>query len=274
MSARRIATATTVAALLVFAALGVTGCWGKKSTQSATTPQVTPPPAVATATPEPTATTVPTTTPTPAIATPALGTAERTALLDAARKKFGTSSSFYVYQLFTEGGNAIGDIEPVNGSSKRAFVAWSNGPKKWAVVWTTPYGSSAASKAGADSALPAFSEALLGKMAWALSRPPVTSEKSMRASLTVAAKKAGEKTMEGVGAPYQTEGLKVAQDSKGTWWGVVTVQPSTDSAGQTFEPLNMWAKFTDGAWKIDVLDPEPPAPSSFFPKAIIAKLGL
>lgn len=268
MSSRHIAVAAV--AVLVVASLGISGC-ARKAPLAANTQPVTVPVATATPTPEPSATPTP-----PAVAgvtSPVSGSTERTALLDAVRKKFGTTAQYYVYQLFAEGNTAIGDVNKVTGDGNRTFVAWAKNGSTWSVVWSAPYGSSKANKAGAVAALPTFSSGLLGKIAWQLATPPVTSEKSMLASLNLNSKKWAAVTMDGQGAPYKVTSVKVAKDANGTWWGVVIVQPSPN-AGNQFEALTYWAKFSNGAWSGQVQDPEPPAPSTYFPASVLSKLGL
>jgi hypothetical protein len=208
------------------------------------------------------------------VTTPVAGSGERTALLNAVRKKLGTTSQLYVYQLYVLGDTAIADVEPVSGDGQRSFVALANGPK-WTAVWAAPFGSSKANKASATAALPAFSSDLIDKVGWTVAKPPVTSEASMRASLSVNAKKWVENDIgSGQGQPYKITTLKVAKDSKGVWWGVITIQPGVDASGQPFEPYRYWAKFSDGAWSEQFLGTEPPAPSSYFPASVISKLGL
>lgn len=267
MSVRRLAVAGF--AVLVVASLGTFGC-ARKAPLASTTPQT---PVETTSAPTPEPSTAPTPAVVPGITSPVAGSAERTALLDAVRKKFSTTSQYYVYQLFIDGNTAIGDVNKVTGSGNRTFVAWTKNGSTWAVVWTTPYGSSKANKAGATAALPTFSSELLGKIAWTLAKPPVTSDKAMLASLTLNSKAWAKTEMAGQGSPYKVTSVKVAKDGNGVWWGVAVVQPSPDATNQ-FEALTYWAKFSGGAWKGQVQDPEPPAPSTFFPSSVISKLGL
>ena len=267
MSSRRLALAAV--AVLVVASLGISGC-AKKAPLASSTQPVTAPTAIATPTPEPIATPAPVVV---GVTSPVAGSAEREALLEAVRTKFGTTSQYYVYQLFAEGNTAVGDVNKVTGDRNRTFVAWAKNVSTWTVVWSAPYGSSKANKAAAAAALPTFSSELLGKIAWQLAKPPVTSEKSMLASLNLNSKKWAAVTMNGQGAPYKVTSIKVAKDAKGTWWGVAIVQPSPN-AGNQFEALTYWAKFSNGAWSGQVQDPEPPAPSTYFPVSVLSKLGL
>jgi hypothetical protein len=92
-------------------------------------------------------------------------------------------------------------------------------------------------------------------------------------SLAAAAKKWSKTTMSGAGQPYKVTLNKVARDTNNAWWGHIVTQPTAD-ANSDFEPLNYWAKYTGGAWKGSLQDPEPPAASTYFPASVIPKLGL
>ena len=96
----------------------------------------------------------------------------------------------------------------------------------------------------------------------------------MKTSLTSVAKSWSKSAMDGKGSPYKVTLVRVAKDSKtGTWWGHVVVQPTGD-ANNSYEPLDFWAKYSGGAWAGNVQDPEPPAPSTYFPKSVISQLDL
>ncbi len=205
------------------------------------------------------------------IMTPSTGSAQRKALLDAARTRFSTTSEYKVYQLYVLGDTAVGEISSVD-SGKRSFVAWADGPK-WAVVWTASPGSAAANAKGASAALPSFSAKLIDKIDWVPPGPTAAQIAAKQASLATAAKKWSKTTMNSMGEPYKVTLNKVAIDTKGVWWGHVVTQPTNDSKG-SYEPLNYWAKYVGGAWQGAMQDPEPPAASSYFPAAVISKLGL
>jgi hypothetical protein len=207
------------------------------------------------------------------VTAPANGTAERKALLDAARTHFSTTSEFYVHQLYVQGSTAIGEISQVTGGDgKRTFVAWGDGPN-WAVVWTAPAGSSKATSTSAANALPTFSAKLLDKITWKSSGPTAAEIAAKQATLATAAKTWSKSTMKGSGQPYKITVNKVAIDANGVWWGHVVTQPTTD-ARSAYEPLNFWAKYSSGAWKGSLQDPEPPPASSYFPASVIPKLAL
>lgn len=202
------------------------------------------------------------------VSTPAAGTAVRTALMDAARTRLSTTSQFVVNQLYVQGDAAIGDIETVSGG-KRYFVAW-RGPE-WVAVWSEPFGSSGASLAAATTALPTFSSALLDKVDWKFAKP--ASAAQLKASLAKSAQGWADSMMGGVGKPYKVETAKVAKDSKGNWWGLAVVQPSP-SEGNSYEALVFWCRYENGAWSGQAQDPEPPAPSTYFPSEVVGVLGL
>lgn len=214
-----------------------------------------------------------------AVTSPAAGSAERKALLDAARERLATKSQFYVYQLYAQGDTALGDIEPLTKSAYgRIVVAWERSNGKWAAIGATKFGSAAATAANTARALPSFSTELINKMDWSLPKPAPASSgsassASMIKSLSAAAKTWANTPMDGKGTPYNIASVKVAQDSKGTWWGHVVVQPTGD-ASNSYEALDYWAKYTGGSWQGKLQDPEPPAPSTYFPSSVIPKLGL
>jgi hypothetical protein len=208
------------------------------------------------------------------ITTPATGSATRKALLDAARAELQSTTSFYVYQLYVQGDTALGDIDSVSKTKNgRVFVAWERTDGKWTAIAVSTFGSTNA--ATTARALPSFSSELISKIDWDLKKPSVsdssvgTSASALKASLSSAAKKWADTAMSGEGKPYQIAIIKVAKDNKGVWWGRVVVQPTG-----SFERLQMWAKYSSGEWSGTVQDPEPPAPSTYFPSSVISKLGL
>lgn len=67
---------------------------------------------------------------------PEYGSAERTALMEAARVALNTTSQFEVLQLLSDGAWAIGELKPA-GSSSSWIVAWRNeSALGWAAFWT------------------------------------------------------------------------------------------------------------------------------------------
>ncbi|NTW28173.1 MAG: hypothetical protein HGA39_02260 [Coriobacteriia bacterium] len=209
------------------------------------------------------------------ITTPVSGNAAYTALLDAARKKYATTSQFRTYQMFAQGSTAIGEIEQITGGSGHIFVAWT-GPD-WTVVWTAPATDTGATAAQAAAALPTFSADLLGKIKWPIvtapTAPAVLDEATLKASLETAGQAWAATTMSGNGKPYKTLVNKVAKDTSGTWWGVLYIQPTSDSKND-YQGLEFWCKYADGKWTSKLLGPEPPSPATYYPAAIVEVLQL
>lgn len=271
MSARRV---TLIVAAALVASLGLAGC--SKAPQSAASVGANPG-ASHVATPqasvEPTA---------PAnivakgpITTPPSGSSDRTELLDAARTKLGTTTHFYVYQLFVQGDTALADLDPVSKNAiGRVFVAFERRNGVWTAIGASKFGSTSANAATTARALPSFSSDLIAKIDWKLKKPAQASqpaagdEASMKASLSKDALTWAETSMSGEGKPYKIAIVHVAKDAKGTWWGRVVVEPT----GQ-FERIEFWAKYDAGAWSGSAQDPEPPAPSTYFPSTVTSKLG-
>ena len=201
------------------------------------------------------------------ITTPEAGSELRTALMDAAREKLATNSQFVVYQLYVQGDYALGDLETAPGGT-RQFVAFK-GPQ-WQAVWVAPFGDAGATASSAKSAVPGFSEELLGRIAWKYKKP--ASNAAMVSSLSTAAKKWTKAQMEGEGEPYAVTLVKVAKDSKGAWWGRVIVQPAS-SASNSYESIEFWCKYSGGTWAGKAQDPDPPSPSTYFPSKVIGSLA-
>lgn len=201
------------------------------------------------------------------ITSPIAGTQARTALMDAARAKLGTTSQFVVYQLYVQGDFAIADLETQTGG-KRQFVAFT-GPE-WKAVWTAPFGSETASAASVKTAVPGISAALLAKLDWKYKKP--VSSAAMEAGLSTQAKKWAKTLMEGLGEPYNVVMVKVAQDKTGAWWGRAVVQPSSN-ATSSFEPIDFWCRYNGSEWVGKAQDPEPPPPSTYFPADVAGALG-
>ena len=214
-----------------------------------------------------------TTAKTGAITKPSSTSALRKALLNAARKKLGTSSGFYINQLYAQGNTALGDLSALNDAKVgRVFVAWEKSGGTWTAVSVKKTGAEAASAVRARST---FSPALVSKVNWKLVTvaPSTASAATVKASLSSAAKTWAKSNMSGAGTPYKVMVLRVAKDSSGQWWGRAVVQPTGDS-NNSYDPLNVWAKYSGTKWSGKVQDPEPPAPSSYFPSSVISQLGL
>ena len=271
MSRRRIVLIIAVA--LTVSAFGLVGCSKSTGSQSASTTAgskvATPQASV-----EPTAPAV--IVATGPITHPVTGSALRKELLDAARTNLKSTSEFYVYQLYVQGDTALGDLDPVaKNSNGRVFVAWERRNGKWVAIGASKYGSPAANAPSTARALPSFSPELIAKIDWLFKKPETktakatgVSEAVVKASLAQSAKEWSKTAMSGTGEPYGISLIKVVQDSKGVWWGRVVTQPTGG-----YERLQFWAKYENGAWSGSVQDPEPPAPSTFFPASVTAKLG-
>lgn len=102
----------------------------------------------------------------PPVTTPAKDTPERKALMDAARTAFGTSSQFYVNQLYVQGRVAVGDIGAVQGGP-RVWVVWNGDP--WTVVFAGTYGEVDEQTMRADA--PGITADLLRSIDWTKAWP-------------------------------------------------------------------------------------------------------
>jgi hypothetical protein len=214
------------------------------------------------------------------IYTPKSGSAERTALLDAARKKLTTKSQFTVYQLYVQGDTAIGEIKQITKDVNGHLLAvWERRNGKWVMLGAAKVGTASATAKNIGRALPKFSDALLASIVIATQtpKPPDSaggaSAATMIDTLSTAARTWSTTSMAGQGAPYKVTLAKVAKDANGVWWGHAVVQPTPD-ASNNFEALNFWAKYSSGSWEGKQQDPEPPAPSTYFPSSVIKQLGL
>lgn len=275
MSSRRIR--LMVAAVVVLGMLAMAGCAPKaKSTESSTTKSSAKKASTSSETPKKESSEEPSTTAPPAdepgpITTPASGSSTRKALLDAARKKLDSSTDLTVYQLYTQDDTALGDLNPASSSvGGRAFFAWVKRDGKWKVAERWAFGSARANAAGVARAVPDLSAELIGKVNWKLAKPKTSgtgSTSSMTSSLSAVAKMWAKTEMDGQGQPYKVTLAKVAKDSKGVWWGRAVVAPTGE-----YERMQFWAKYSGSTWSGEVQDPEPPAPSTYFPSSVLSKL--
>jgi hypothetical protein len=170
------------------------------------------------------------------VVTPPQGDAVRTALMDAARLKLGTTSQFYVLGLKTDGAWAIAALRKVQGG-KGAWVALRNElPGGWVAFWSGDVPDSGKAVKAADAR---FADAVLAAMDLELDvgKPTVA---EAEAAVLVLAKKAYPSI------PTKTakaEGMGV--DSKGDWW----VQAWTD-AGAKYEGEQWFAYYDGKTWKL------------------------
>jgi hypothetical protein len=171
------------------------------------------------------------------VVSPKQGDAIRTALMDAARVKLGTSSQFYVLALKTDGAWAIAALRTVDGG-KGSWVALRNEvPGGWVAIWSAGDGSGAAEAiALAD---PRFAPAVLSAMDFTLDVGKPTVAEAEAAVLKLAKKAYAEIPIKSA----KVVGMGV--DSKGDWW----VQAWTD-AGTAYEGEQWFAYWDGSVWKI------------------------
>lgn len=178
---------------------------------------------VATSTPEATAAVEATTTtdsgPPPVVASgalhqPAQGSAERTALMDAARDRIKTSSQFVVHQLESDNAWAVGELAP-SGGGATVFVSFRNEVDGgWQAIWN----GAAGGPAGTTRADARFSPQVIAGIDW--SGKPSTDD------ILAAAKKLAP--LNG-SAPVTGAKLNdITQDSKGRWWAAVIIENNVD----------------------------------------------
>ncbi|MDO8963455.1 MAG: hypothetical protein Q7W30_03070 [Coriobacteriia bacterium] len=251
----------TLIAFSLIAAL--TGCTTPARVADTTEPTGTP---SATASVEPTeAPVVPSSGP---ITTPPMGSAQRTALMDAARAGLGLKTKFVVHQLYVQGGVAVADIQPESGSP-RMFVAWTGGPDNWEFNWNAGFGAPEASAAQLTGALPEVSPGLAGRIDWRLALGP--SNAAMMASFQKYVK-ASVKSFAGAGyGGGFTYTYKVAKDKKGVWWGNSIAQPDQDG----YESIGIYGVYKKGKWSGEPADfGQDNDEALFFPADVLSKLRM
>ena len=189
-----------------------------------------------TATVKPPATTGPEVALSGKVVTPQQGDPVRTALMDAARAKLGTTSQFYVLAISTDGAWAAAALRTVDGG-KGAWVAFRNEiPAGWVAFWSGAEMDGGTAIKAADSR---FADAVLAPMDLEIdvTKPTVA---EAEAGVLKLAKKAYPSI------PIKTakaEGMGV--DSKGQWW----VQAWTD-AGTEYENEQWFAYYNGVTWKL------------------------
>ncbi|MDO8950730.1 MAG: zinc ribbon domain-containing protein [Actinomycetota bacterium] len=95
------------------------------------------------------------------ITTPEPSTAERTALMDAARLRLGIQNKFVVQGLFVQGDRAVGILNP-EGTADYHLIAWARSGEVWTATWNgTP---DAAGKAALEQAEPDLSPELIAQL--------------------------------------------------------------------------------------------------------------
>lgn len=264
-----------VAAALIAALVPALAACTSPQPTSGTTPAVTP---VPTTTPEPTASVEPsapaeTAAPgasTGAITTPASGSAVRAAILQAASKGLHVSGGITVYQLFTQGGAAVGDILPSSGV--RTFFALTGGPGAWKLAWSAPFGSSKARASAIVAAAPDVSGELAGKLDFTktVAKKKVYPAPTLSSFRTFALKSATSMAGGSFTGTF-TVTATIAKDSSGSWWGSATAEPSDSS----LEPIGVWGHYVSGKWTGEIADfSSEDAAAGFFPPSVLGKLGL
>jgi hypothetical protein len=207
------------------------------------------------------------------VVAPAIGSPARAAILTAVAKGLHFSGSITVYQLFTQGGTAVGDILPPTGS--RTFFALTGGPGAWKLVWHAPFGSSIASADDLVAADPAISPTLVAKLDFKMVvRTKTTTVKAAApsaASLKAFALKKAASLISGSYTGTFTVGVTIAKSKSGSWWGMATLNPSDPS--QQLEPIGVFGHYTGSSWIGQIADSSSEDPeAAFFPSDVIATL--
>lgn len=199
------------------------------------------------------------------ITSPPDGSPLSVALLMSAKKRLGTTWRFTVNQLYVQGRSAIGDITNKDGGGRYAVVWGESGT----VVWAEKYGSSKANAAAAASALPAAASRLTRLFDWHLSSP------SDRTALKTGAGEAASahlgKERDNVGAPYLVTSVRLATGPDGATWARVVLETKSGVRGPS-ELVELWLHRKGQAWSAVTQPAELPAPTSYFPQAVGARL--
>jgi hypothetical protein len=261
--------AATAAALAVALLLG--GCWSSKpavADGSGTIVTSDTPVPTSAASVDPTTPAEPQPTDSTRISHPISGSKTRAELLDSARKKLGSGSSFYVHQLWVQGNKAaVGDLQETSGQGRRLFFVWVGPP--WQAVWYTLVGDGASTQQRAMHGVPELTSELANKIDWSVVKAP--GKGTVEASFASAVQQWTGQVMNGKGKPYKVTLIRVAESSSGAWWGRAVVQPTGNATNQ-YEPIEYWAKYVNGAWTGKAQDPEPPSPTTYFPAGVTVTL--
>jgi hypothetical protein len=257
---------------LLVAGSAVAGCNGAATSGSSSSTTAAATPSVATTAP---ATSTAVAVSSGPISTPAVGSAQRTAILDAVRAGLGTKSQFVVEQLYVQGADlsapaAVADLRPVSGGS-RVFVAVTGGPSAWKLAWSAPFGSSGANVKALLGAAPGVSPELVRKLVWDLKPASGPSSAAMMTSWRLFATK---QVNHFAGSGYTsgfTFTFKVAKDKQGRWWGNALGQPKKSG----LESIGLWGRYKNGAWTGQIADfSDPHLDAKFFPADILAKIRI
>lgn len=208
------------------------------------------------------------------ITSPAAGSSTRKELLNAARINLGSKLEFSVYQMYVQGDTALADLEPTTKTTiGRVFVAFERRSGAWVAIGALKFGGPASNAASTARALPSFSAELIAKIDWTMrkpgtkAKPQSASEATVKASLSTSALEWTKEQLSGSNTPYKVTMLNVAKDANGVWWGRVITAPTGG------ERVQFWAKYDGSAWSGAAQDVEPPAPTTYFPASVVAKLG-
>jgi hypothetical protein len=202
------------------------------------------------------------------IVTPASGGALRKAILKAASTGLGVSDSVTVYQLFSQGPAAVGDILPAGGV--RVFFALTGGADAWTVAWTAPFGSTQANAAALEAAAPLVSPDLAMRIVWDKKVPKPAAAPTLASFETFVMKSAKSFAGTVYTGPF-TLSAKIAKDSTGGWWGDASAQPATSG----LDPIGVWGHYANGKWSGQIADfSSDDAEAEYFPADVIPKLTL
>jgi hypothetical protein len=177
-------------------------------------------PVAATASPQPTATPEVSSGP---IVSPGPGSAERTAILAAARERLQTSSPFLVAQLYVQGDVALADLLPQGApTTARRLVGATRTGGSWTATWDGSF--SAATAPSIRAAMPYASAALVAKVR--LDAPLPIDLGPLRKSATAAALTFAKAQSDASVGTLSVIDVKLAQDHKGVWWASAVIKPS------------------------------------------------
>lgn len=257
----------TALALLAIVILAATGCTGPK-TAMPVTPVIT-----ATATVEPTASAPATAGPAVSpVTTPKAGSSTRAAILEAVSVGLGISGRLTVYQLFAQGGAAVGDVLPAGGS--RTLFAVTGGPDAWKLVWSAPFGSGRASTGALTKSDPESLDWLASSLDFTKKAPQAAPKPAAAPTLASFKAFALASATSFAGATYTgkfTLRAKIVKDSHGGWWGNAMAEPSEEG----LEPIGIWGSYSKGRWRGEIADlSQEGADAGFFPADVLAKLAL
>lgn len=189
------------------------------------------------ATAKPPATTGPTVAMSGAVVSPKQGDVVRSALMEAARVRLGTSSQFYVLQISTDGAWAVAALRTVDGG-KGSWMAFRNEiPAGWVAFWSAPTGAGAAEAIRAADTR--FASAVLTPMDFSLDVGKPTVAEAEAAVIRIAKKEYASIPTKSA----EAEGMGI--DAKGRWW----VQAWTD-AGITYENEQWFAYYDGEVWTL------------------------